>query len=104
MAYKKSEDSDMGVVKAQAQYGSPRKDNHSGNEASVDQVPVDWHSLDQRVGVGSRSIVERKHAMEGFDKELHVEVGQLQNEQTDVVWRVGTAPESRKGSSDARLL
>lgn len=42
--------------------------------------------------------------MERLDEELYVEVGQLQNEQADVVGRVGTGPESRNGSSDAGLL
>jgi hypothetical protein len=72
MAYKQSEDSDMGLVDAQAEYGSPGEDNHAWHETSVDQVPVHRHSLDQRMWVRSRSIIEREHAMEGFGEELYV--------------------------------
>jgi hypothetical protein len=104
MAYKKSEDSDMGLVDAQAEYDSPGEDNHAWHETSVDQVPAHWHSLDQRVRVRSRSVIEREHAMEGLDEELYVEVGRLQENEAHIVGRVGPGPESSDGSLNAGLL
>lgn len=51
MANEQPEDGDVELVKGRAQYGGPRNDHQSRNEAGVDQVPADWHSLDQRVRV-----------------------------------------------------
>jgi hypothetical protein len=104
MANEEPEDGDMGLVDAQAQYGSPRKDNHARHETSVDQVPVHRHSLDQRVRVRYRAIVEGEHAMEGFDEELYEEVGRLQKDEAYIVRRVGPGPESSDGSANAGLL
>ena len=77
MAYEESEDGNMGLMNAQAQYGSPRKDNQAWHEASIDQVPLHRYPLDGRVWIGFGAVIEGEHAVEGFDEELYQKVGGL---------------------------
>lgn len=77
MAYEESEDGNMCLMNAQAQYGSPRKDDQAWYETSIDQVPLHRYPLDVRVWIGFRAVVEGEHAMEGFDEELYQKVGGL---------------------------
>ena len=104
MADEEAEDGDVGVVDAQAEHSSPRKDNHAWHEAGVDQVHADRYSFDKRIWVGYRAGVEGEHAMEGLDEELYVEVGALQHDKAYIVRRVGSRPESSDGSCNAGLL
>lgn len=77
VAYEESEDGNMGLMNAQAQYGSPCKDNQAWYETSIDQVPLHRYPLDARVWIGFRAVIEGEHAMEGFDEELYQKVGGL---------------------------
>lgn len=104
MADEEPKEGDMGVMHAQAQDGSPCKDNQARHKTSVDQVPLHRHSLNQRMRVGFRTVIEREHAMEGFGEELYEEVGRLQTDEAYVVWCVGSRPEPSDRSANAGLL
>jgi hypothetical protein len=77
VAYEESEDGNVGLVDAQAQHDSPRKDNQAWYETSIDQVPLHRYPLDACVWIGFGAVVEGEHEMEWFDEELYQKVGSL---------------------------
>jgi hypothetical protein len=77
VAYEESEDGNMGLMNAQTQCDSPRKNNQARHETSVDKVPLHRYPLDARVRIGFGAVIEGEHAMEGFDEELYQKVGGL---------------------------
>src|SRR2546423_3624616 len=104
MADKESEDTDMSLMDAQAQCRSPRKDNHAWNETGVDQIHANGDPLNQCKGIGFGAVIEGEHAVEWFDEKLYVKMGTLQDDEADIVWRVGPGPESSNCSSDSGLF